>query len=129
MSPLANLGKALSIGVIAAGLLAGAAQAAVSTTNVNVRSGPGLGHAIIGKMYYGQSVHVVQDTGSWCYVQLTGRDGWVKCDYLSGYGGRVFTQDWDYNYGDRYDAPRPGLVRPYVGVRTYVTYGPCSCIH
>jgi uncharacterized protein YraI len=130
MSFLAIFGKALLVGTLASSLWAGAAAAAVSTVNLNVRSGPGFGYAVVGKMYYGQSGHVVHDTGNWCYVQITGRDGWVKCDYLSGYGGRVFVQDYDYNYGDRYDAPRPYAVEPVVIVneRHYRTFAPCTCV-
>ncbi|MDB5541507.1 MAG: hypothetical protein JWQ89_3234 [Devosia sp.] len=72
----------------AAGLLfgalffAGAANAAVATSTVNVRSAPVNG-AVVDVLRPGQQVEVDRCSGGWCYVIKSGPDGWVSASFLS----------------------------------------------
>jgi uncharacterized protein YraI len=57
------------------------AQAAVATTDVNVRATPG--GTIVGLLRTGERATIVGRSGSWCEVDRPGRDGWVACRYLA----------------------------------------------
>ncbi len=48
-------------------------------TSLNVRSGPGIFHKRIGRMYNGDIVRVEEEQGAWCRVA----NGWVHSNYLS----------------------------------------------
>src|SRR5450755_19841 len=63
---------------------ASAAQAATSyaTTNVNVRSGPGTGYAVVGVLSAGSTVHVNRCNDSWCSIQQGPVQGWASATYL-----------------------------------------------
>lgn len=103
---------ALSKKLIAGGLAAltllatvGAATAAPAyvTSNVNVRSGPGTGYAIVDALRRGEQVDVQQCRGSWCYVEKRGPDGWVSANYLER-GGRP---GWNDDYWQPAPPPPP----------------------
>jgi uncharacterized protein YraI len=56
-----------------------------SRVNLNVRAGPGLGHAVVGKLATGQAVAIVgrNPDGSWWQVEYpagSGRQAWVSAD-------------------------------------------------
>ncbi len=88
-------------------LFSGAANAAVATSTVNVRSAPVNG-AVVDVLRPGQQVEIDRCTGGWCYVTKEGPDGWVSASYLS-----------DDDIGTRVIVPdRPGSrpVRPDVDV-------------
>lgn len=63
-------------------LIAGAANAAVATSTVNVRAAPVNG-AVVDVLRPGQEVEIDRCTGGWCYVIKQGPDGWVSASYLS----------------------------------------------
>jgi len=67
---------------------AGAALAfdAVATSDVNVRSGPGVNYARVSVLNRGEAVNVVECQGSWCFVEQSGPDGWVSGHYLADAG-------------------------------------------
>lgn len=83
----------------AAGLLLGAlffasaANAAVATTTVNVRSAPVDG-AVVDVLRPGQEVEIDRCNGGWCFVIKQGPDGWVAASYLSD-GGDLGYDDED----------------------------------
>jgi hypothetical protein len=81
------------------------AAPAIATGNVNVRSGPGTGYAVIDALRRGERVDIQYCRGSWCFVEKRGPDGWVSANYLSSGGG------WD---DDDYDPPHwnPNPPRP-----------------
>jgi uncharacterized protein YraI len=62
----------------------GAANAAVVTGDLNLRSGPGTGYRVIDTMPAGSYVDVVGCTGSWCQVQFGGITGYASASYLGG---------------------------------------------
>lgn len=65
---------------------AGSAWALDATANtwLNVRSGPGTGHAVVDTLYPGERVTIVECAASgWCAITRTGPDGWVSSSYLS----------------------------------------------
>jgi uncharacterized protein YraI len=114
-----NLNKKLIAGGLAALALmattAGAfAAPAYSTSNVNVRSGPGTGYRAIDTLRRGERVEVEYCRGSWCFVQKSGPDGWVSASYLDR--GRPSRPDWDRPGRPDWDRPGrptyPGWNRP-----------------
>jgi hypothetical protein len=98
MSFKSNLIHAGALGAVVTAITAGAAFAAVATSSVNVRSGPGTGYGILDQLYPGEHVAVTDRAGGWCEVARPGPNGWVSCAYLAGgYSGpRRF---------NRYDGP------------------------
>jgi uncharacterized protein YraI len=62
-------------------LFSAPANAAVATTNVNVRATPG--GSIVDVLRAGESATIVGQSGSWCEVRRSGPDGWVACRYLA----------------------------------------------
>lgn len=87
MSIKSNLLKAVGIGGAVTLLSAGAALAAVATSSVNVRTGPGTGYGVVDVLHPGEYVSINGQTGGWCRVSKSGPDGWVSCAYLSNSGG------------------------------------------
>lgn len=68
--------------------LAGSAIAqttATASTDLNVRSGPGVQHEVIGAITAGNEVNVVGciDSANWCQISSDGLDGWSYGDYLN----------------------------------------------
>lgn len=81
--PLIGLGIALSTG-------AALAEVAVATTELNVRSGPGISFAIVDVLDPGEQVTMSEcQTSGWCYVTHDGPDGWVSASYLAPVPGTV----------------------------------------
>lgn len=101
--------KLAAAGLAALALLAttglASAATAYATGNVNVRSGPGTGYAVIDALRRGQQVDVQYCRGSWCYVEKRGPDGWVSANYLDR-GGRPGWNDDDW-YEEPHWTPRP----------------------
>jgi uncharacterized protein YraI len=63
-----------------------AANAAVVSGDLNLRSGPGTGYRVIDTMPAGSYVDVLGCTGSWCRVQFGGAVGYASASYLGGGG-------------------------------------------
>lgn len=126
----------LATGLATLALLGSAASAwaasAYTTTNINVRSGPGTSYSAVDVLAAGTRVEIDRCSGSWCLVYNRGVEGWVSANYLdndSGYRGgsrgpevigpvnRAPSIDFDINIGPSrpYYAPPP---RPHWG------YGP-----
>jgi uncharacterized protein YraI len=67
------------------------AQSAVqATTDLNVRSGPGPQHEVLGVIGAGESATLdgCLEGSKWCVVAFNGGQGWVYSDYLTGdFGG------------------------------------------
>jgi hypothetical protein len=77
------LGAALS-GILLFGTVGAAfAAPAVSTSNVNVRSGPGSNYQAVDTLRRGERVDVKGCEGGWCYIEKRGPDGWVSWRYLA----------------------------------------------
>jgi|GEM_PF-5386148 len=56
----------------------------VKMDQLNVRSGPGVGYKIIGKVVKNEAVGKVEVYGSWCKIKTSkGIIGWVSSKYLS----------------------------------------------
>lgn len=100
MSIKSNLLKAAGLGVVVTAFTAGAALAAVATSSVNVRTGPGTGYDVVDTLRPGEFVNINGRSGGWCEVSKPGPDGWVSCAYLTG--GRVNVYR-DYPRYHRYD--------------------------
>jgi uncharacterized protein YraI len=81
---LPNIAKAVGLGVVVLAFSAGIAAAAVATTSVKVRSGPGTSFGAVDTLFPGEPVAVVDRDGGWCAVEKVGADGWVACRYLAG---------------------------------------------
>lgn len=103
--------KLMAVGLAALALLATTAAAsaapAFATNNVNVRSGPGTGYAVVDSLRRGERVDVQYCRGSWCFVEKRGPDGWVSANYLDRGRG----SGWD-NGRDRPPQWNPRPPRP-----------------
>ena len=98
--------------VLASGVLllaAGAASAAVVTDNLNLRSGPGIRHAVIDAMPAGASVRVHSCGASWCRVVWNGQEGYASRNYLAR-GGSAAYESYGYQPESSYEsyAYKPG---------------------
>lgn len=98
--------SALATLAVLATTAAASAAPAVATSNVNVRSGPGTGYAVVDALRRGEQVDVQYCRGSWCFVQKRGPDGWVSSNYLSSGGG------WDDDWYEPAPPPRPPHWNP-----------------
>ncbi|WP_181346841.1 N-acetylmuramoyl-L-alanine amidase [Thalassobacillus sp. CUG 92003] len=54
----------------------------VSATSLNVRSGPGTNHGIIGSLKTGESVDIYKKEGNWAYIAYGNTKGYVSMYYL-----------------------------------------------
>lgn len=59
---------------------------ATAVSDVNVRSGPGVGYSRLDTLYGGEMVDITECQSGWCYVEHDGPDGWVSGNYLSATG-------------------------------------------
>jgi hypothetical protein len=78
--------------------VAALAEDAVATTELNVRSGPGTGFAVVDVLDPGEQVTMSEcQTSGWCYVSHDGPDGWVSATYLAPVPGAVGDSGPDCN--------------------------------
>lgn len=59
----------------------------VTADVLNVRSGPGTGYSIIGKLYQGEAVLVTSISNGWAKFGYKTTIGYAKADYLKEYKG------------------------------------------
>jgi uncharacterized protein YgiM (DUF1202 family) len=79
---------ALSGFALAGATWATASLSAEATASVNVRSGPGVGYAVVDTLSPGEIVDIDRCVNSgWCYVVKSGPDGWVSGRYLTDEDG------------------------------------------
>jgi uncharacterized protein YraI len=76
--------KSLMLGGLLMLAGASAANAAVVSGDLNLRSGPGTGYRVMDTMPAGSYVDVIGCTGSWCRVEFGGTVGYASANYLSG---------------------------------------------
>lgn len=95
---LPHLMKVAGLGTAIVALTAGAAFAAVATSSVNVRTGPGTSYRVVDTLQRGERVDVIDRAGSWCEVDKSGPNGWVACNYLAS--SSAYYDDEDDYYGD-----------------------------
>lgn len=102
----AALALVLAMPAAMAQTLSGEARA---TGQVNVRTGPGTGFAVVDQLQVNQLVTVRQCQSGWCYIEKTGPDGWVSARYLAPLngGGNIGTQPQPQ--------PQPPVVTPQPG--------------
>jgi len=105
MSIKTNLLRAGTLGIVLTALSAGAAFAAVATSSVNIRSGPGTSYRVLGQLAPGEHVAITNRTGGWC--EISRPNGWVSCAYLAhGAGSASLVQSYPYpDSGYLYDTP------------------------
>ncbi len=67
----------------AASLAKPAAKATILSAGLNLRTGPSLTHAVVGKAFRGASVDVIDQQASWYQIKtVLGTTGWVLGDFL-----------------------------------------------
>ena len=78
------------------GLLLQATKSATATSTIvsrvdslNVRSGPSIGSAILGRMNAGDEATMTGRDGSWAQVVVNGTNGWVHTDYITEISGQT----------------------------------------
>jgi uncharacterized protein YraI len=82
---LLSLATAVAIACAGAMVMLPTAASAAPTTvtaDVNLRNGPG--GAVVGQVSAGETVDVIQCSGSWCEIRRPGPDGWISRQYLAG---------------------------------------------
>ncbi|WP_251130797.1 SH3 domain-containing protein [Exiguobacterium sp. s157] len=57
-------------------------QSYVTTANLNVRQGPGIGYALVTSIPNGTTVKATKQIGTWVYVTHNGKSGYVSTGYL-----------------------------------------------
>ncbi|HQZ13648.1 MAG TPA: SH3 domain-containing protein [Devosia sp.] len=82
---------------VAASGIAGTALAAsaVTTSPLNVRSGPGTAYDVIDTLRRGERVETRGCRGGWCFVRQSGPDGFVSSRYLEFQSTRPGRDPWD----------------------------------
>ncbi|KRA97233.1 hypothetical protein ASD83_08765 [Devosia sp. Root685] len=103
--------SALATLAVLATTAAASAAPAIATGNVNVRSGPGTGYAVVDALRRGERVDIQYCRGSWCFVEKRGPDGWVSANYLSSGNGGGWNGGWDGGY-EPAPPPRPPHWNP-----------------
>ena len=109
---------AVLAGTLAAGLMASSgafADDAVTTADVNMRTGPGTGYSVVLTLPAGAPVDVQGCSAGWCRVVYRGAVGFVSQSYLDDDGGAVYAPPPVY-------VPPPAYVEPPVVI--YPGYRP-----
>ncbi len=108
-------------------LSAGAANAVPATaeSSLNVRSGPGTQHEVVGTIRAGETVDAGNCTGSWCRVSFSGGTGFANRSYLAmGGGGPAVAVAPGYAYSEPYyDDYYDYGYGPSVGLSFYASPG------
>lgn len=118
---------------VAAIALAGAASAqtmAKAGTDLNIRSGPGVQHEVVGVIPGGEDVSVAGciDSANWCEVTFDETSGWAYGDYLAAQIGEEFQpiyphrQELDIAVVE-YAEPEPGTARQVADAGVGATAG------
>ena len=110
MSLKSNLIKAGALGAAITALTIGAASAAVATSSVNVRTGPGTSYHVIDQLFPGEPVAITDRSSGWCEIARPGPNGWVSCAYLAQTpfdNGPRF--DRRHRYDPYFDGPSVGF--------------------
>ena len=55
----------------------------VTATSLNVRKGPGGEHDVIGSLYQGDVVEVLDTADGWCRILYEGQEAYVSADYIA----------------------------------------------
>lgn len=86
------IGSVASIAAVATVAAATEAEAAssnssssgyVNASSLNVRSGPGTNHAVLGSLSHGAVVQITGQSGSWYQIQYKNQQAYVHGDYIS----------------------------------------------
>ncbi|HVY50191.1 MAG TPA: SH3 domain-containing protein [Devosia sp.] len=116
-----NLKSAFVLGAAFVGLSAGAAFAAVTTSDqVNLMAGPNQNSKIIATLAANTTVSVGQMSGDWCRITAPAR-GWVACANLDGLsrtnlGVKTGFTGYEYDTDPYLGSSAPGgLHTPYNG--------------
>lgn len=79
-----------SSGWVASWLTTSTNQSAASTTTIvarvdqlNIRSGPSIGSAVLGRMSAGDEALMTRQDGEWAAITYSGVTGWVHTDYIT----------------------------------------------
>ncbi|MHA6323784.1 SH3 domain-containing protein [Roseivivax sp. CAU 1753] len=74
----------VGIAVLAVHTAVAAAEEAVATTSLNVRTGPGITYEIVDTLSPGEVVDLTEcQTNGWCYISDDDRTGWVSSRFLT----------------------------------------------
>lgn len=89
----------------------GVASAAVTRSDLNMRSGPGTDTSVVAVIPGGASVSVLRCASGWCRVRYAGRVGYASEQYLEDNGTAV--RPPVATYGPMYTDPYAGFAYPY----------------
>jgi N-acetylmuramoyl-L-alanine amidase len=54
----------------------------VTADSLRVRTGPGTSHSLAGSLRNGQTVTIIETTGSWMKIKVASLEGWVSKEYI-----------------------------------------------
>ena len=80
-----------------------------STTDVNVRSGPGNSYSVLTVMQKGVPATKLGQSGNWVQVSVNGKTGYVYSKYISGYAGSTGSNN-SSSSGSSSDSSASGTV-------------------
>ena len=61
------------------------------SSSLNIRSGAGTGHSIVGTLTNGQTVNIIEKSGDWYHISHNGITGYVSAQYLQEVSGNIST--------------------------------------
>lgn len=102
--------KTIGLATAITALTAGSAFAAVSTTSLNVRSGPGINYGVVATLSPGEYVSIRAQSNGWCEIGGPGPNGWASCAYLTGNPQVATGPDYSYDYGLDYFDYGPSIT-------------------
>jgi uncharacterized protein YraI len=102
MKTLPRLIASLFAAGLALSATAAMAAPGIASVNANVRSGPGIGYAVVDVLEKGEYV-IVKDCGAnWCLIGHIGNDGYVSRSLI--YNPYLDGTDW-YRFAPKSDQP------------------------
>lgn len=75
-----------------------------SSSNLNMRSGPGTGYTVVGSLPKNTVISVTKISGNWAYTTYNGVSGWASMDYLTV---QKIPDGVTYTVGSATPAPTP----------------------
>ncbi|MBE6047672.1 MAG: SH3 domain-containing protein, partial [Clostridium sp.] len=80
------------------------------SSSLNIRSGAGTGHSIVGRLTNGATVDILGKNGGWYHVNSNGVTGYVSAEYLKEESSASGTQESKSTYGSTSSSKKGKVV-------------------
>ncbi|MCF6138058.1 SH3 domain-containing protein [Pseudalkalibacillus berkeleyi] len=74
-------------------------KAKITVDTLNVRSGPGLGHSVVGQVHKNKEYPILSEKGDWLQIQMNGKRGWIAGWYAKKIKAQQSENDPSSNTG------------------------------